>query len=301
MPAGVLDHVQRPCFPFSSCVSQAPPLLHILYIQTEDKDQEVLVPSMESANYPSFSIRKFMGRQVILRPGSKLLSPLEMLSAVAATLGREVHVFVRPAAVAPAETASAVGSRPDEELDDYYEFTAEDYARMMAHKKPEEIHLKTRKFRDAEEATRRARITKAVVRVQFPDNYVLEATFQPTDPVELLVDLLRKVVVNPEEAFYVYTAPPKQRLKNLQQTMYDAGLAPGALLYFSYETSKGSDGPYLRPEIAALRDLHLVGAQEEPAQKPEEPGVVSEPAEPSVPRQEAKRSTGGKPKWFKQR
>ncbi|KAL3676688.1 hypothetical protein R1sor_026636 [Riccia sorocarpa] len=58
----------------------------------------------------------------------------------------------------------------------------------------------------------------------------------------------------------------------------------------------GSDGPYLRPEIAALRDLHLVGAQEEPAQKPEEPDVVSEPAEPSVPRQEAKRSTGGKPK-----
>ncbi|KAL3676673.1 hypothetical protein R1sor_026621 [Riccia sorocarpa] len=58
----------------------------------------------------------------------------------------------------------------------------------------------------------------------------------------------------------------------------------------------GSDGPYLRPEIPALRDLHLVGAQENLPKKPEEPGVVSEPAEPSVPRQKANRSTGGKPK-----
>ncbi|KAL2612279.1 hypothetical protein R1flu_023971 [Riccia fluitans] len=264
----------------------------------------VIVPSMENANYPSFSIRKFMGRQVIVRPGSKLFPSLEMLSAVAATLGREVRVFLRPASVATSEPTSPAGPPPDDEPEDYFEFTAEDYARMMAHKKQEEIYLKTRKIRDAEEAARRSRITKAVVRVQFPDNYVLEATFQPLDPVESLVDLLRKVILNPEEAFYIYTAPPKQRLKNVQQSMYDAGLAPGALVYFSYETAKGSDGPYLKPEIIALRDLHRLEhsvTEQEPTPKPEEAAIMSETAEASVPRQEAKRPTGGRPKWFKQR
>lgn len=38
---------------------------------------------------------------------------------------------------------------------------------------------------------------------------------------------------------YADTAPPKQRLKNLQQSMYEAGLAPGALVYFSYESPRG--------------------------------------------------------------
>ncbi|BBN10011.1 tether containing UBX domain for GLUT4 [Marchantia polymorpha subsp. ruderalis] len=261
---------------------------------------QVNVTSMESANYPSFFIRKFMGRPVIVRPGSKLLPSLDMLSAVATTVGREVHVFLRPASVPPSQASSAAGPEPD----DFFEFTAEDYARMMAHKKKEEVFLKTKKIRDAEEAARRARITKAVVRVQFPDNFVLEATFHPSDPISLLIDLLRKVVMLPNETFYIYTAPPKQRLKNLQQSMYEAGLAPGALVYFSYESPRDMDGPYLRPEIAALRDLHLLEhyvTQQEPTSQSGVTDAVSESSESVVPKQEAKRSTGSKPKWFKQR
>lgn len=44
---------------------------------------------------------------------------------------------------------------------------------------------------------------QAVVRVQFPDNFVLEATFHPSDPISLLIDLLRKVVMLPNETFYI--------------------------------------------------------------------------------------------------
>lgn len=36
------------------------------------------------------------------------------------------------------------------------------------------------------------------------------------------------------------TVPPKKRIKDLQQSMIDAGFSPGALIYFAYETSKGS-------------------------------------------------------------
>lgn len=34
----VLNCVQQPFFPFSSCVARAPPLLHILHLQTEDAE-----------------------------------------------------------------------------------------------------------------------------------------------------------------------------------------------------------------------------------------------------------------------
>ncbi|XP_038989914.1 plant UBX domain-containing protein 1-like [Phoenix dactylifera] len=61
----------------------------------------------------------------------------------------------------------------------------------------------TRKMREAEAAARRARITKAVIRVRFPDNYILEAKFQPSEKIESLMHLLMKVVARPDLPFYL--------------------------------------------------------------------------------------------------
>lgn len=66
-----------------------------------------------------------------------------------------------------------------EERDDFYDFTAEDYYRLLATKK-EDKFLKTRKIQEAEEAARRSRLTKAVIPVRFPDNHTLEAAFHPS-------------------------------------------------------------------------------------------------------------------------
>jgi hypothetical protein len=44
---------------------------------------------------------------------------------------------------------------------------------------------------------------QAIIRVQFPDNYVLEAAFLPTDQLTLLVDLLQKVILHPDARFYL--------------------------------------------------------------------------------------------------
>ncbi|CAA3010076.1 Hypothetical predicted protein [Olea europaea subsp. europaea] len=71
----------------------------------------------------------------------------EKFAAAKEKYGRDIRVF---------ETSRASANNSDvpstEEPDDFYDFTAEDYFRLMSTKK-EDKYLKTRKIREAEEAT----------------------------------------------------------------------------------------------------------------------------------------------------
>ncbi|GAB2278905.1 Plant UBX domain-containing protein 1 [Dionaea muscipula] len=155
------------------------------------------------------------------------------LEATKEKYGREIRVFeTLRTSERPAETVNT------EEPDDFYEFTAEDYFHVMATKK-EEKFLKTRKLREAEEAARRSKMTKAVIRVRFPDNHTLEAIFHPSEAVQSLVDLLKEVVTRPELPFYIYTTPPKKQISNTSQNFYSAGFVPGAIVYFTYDIPRG--------------------------------------------------------------
>lgn len=44
---------------------------------------------------------------------------------------------------------------------------------------------------------------QAVIRVRFPDNNTLEATFHPSETIERLFDLLMKVLAQPELPYYL--------------------------------------------------------------------------------------------------
>lgn len=46
-------------------------------------------------------------------------------------------------------------------------------------------------------------VLQVSVRVRFPDNHTLEATFHPSETMQTLVDLLTKVVAQPELPFYI--------------------------------------------------------------------------------------------------
>ncbi|KAA8530139.1 hypothetical protein F0562_004848 [Nyssa sinensis] len=157
------------------------------------------------------------------------------LEAAKQKFGRDIRVFETSTA---SQTPNDVSN--NEETDDFYEFTAEDYYRVLSTRKQDKF-LKTRKIREAEEAARRSRITKAVIRVRFPDNYTLEATFHPSETIQSLFDLLVKVVARSELPFYIYTTPPKKQIKDMSQDFYSAGFIPGAIVYFSYDLPKGDD------------------------------------------------------------
>ncbi|XP_020253374.1 plant UBX domain-containing protein 1 isoform X2 [Asparagus officinalis] len=159
------------------------------------------------------------------------------LSSVSRELGHEIRVFTNPAT---SETSNAASASSVEEPDDFYDFTPEDYYRVMSDKLGAQSQvLKTRKMREAEIAARRARITKAVIRVRFPDNYILEIKFNPSEKILSLMNLLGKVVARPDLPFYIYTTPPKERIKDMSKDFYSAGFVPGAIVYFSYDVPKG--------------------------------------------------------------
>ncbi|XP_039033465.1 plant UBX domain-containing protein 1-like [Hibiscus syriacus] len=215
--------------------------------------------------------------------------------------GREIHVF---------ETASLLSIQngvPDTEVpDDFYEFTAEDYYRLMATKK-EDKFLKTRKIREAEEAARRSRITQAVIRVRFPDNHTLEVTFHPSETMQSLVDLITKVIARPDLPFYLYTTPPKKQIKDMTQDFFSAGFIPGAIVYFSYDLPKGGDfvaansGPFLQEEIMSLKGLEVIAKAEQPesVQSTPEPSAASAMPSPVVQESKPTGKKPAKPKWFK--
>ncbi|KAK2397393.1 Plant UBX domain-containing protein 1 [Trifolium repens] len=210
--------------------------------------------------------------------------------------GQEIRVFETLSLSASPNAAE----NKEEEPEEFYEFTAEDYYKILATKKDDKF-LKTRKLREADAAARRSRMTKAGIRVRFPDNHTLEATFQPSDTIQSLIDLLNKVIAQPEKPFYLYTTPPKKLIKDVSQDFYAAGFCPGAIVYFSYDVSKGDgsdDGPYLREEVMSLKSALDQGQPSEPLQS--EP-VSAEPVVPAPAVQERKPAEKKivKPKWLK--
>lgn len=219
------------------------------------------------------------------------------LAAAKEKFGREIHVF-------PTITESAVSSdiTNNEESEDFYEFTADDYFRLLAVKK-EDKFLKTRKIREAEQAAQRSRITKALIRVRFPDNFTLEASFHPSETIQDLVNLLMKVIARPDLPFYLYTAPPKTQIRDMSQDFYSAGFVPGAIVYFSYNEPKGDDGAcgqqYLQEEILSLQGLESAiteQAKDEVAPPDLPPSVAVNPT-PQESKPAEKKNI--KPKWLK--
>ncbi|KAL8151008.1 hypothetical protein V2J09_020816, partial [Rumex salicifolius] len=209
--------------------------------------------------------------------------------------GREIRVF---------ETyktfQSPTGTADTEESDDFYEFKPEDYYRLLATKK-EDKYLKTRKIRDAEVAARRSRYTKAVIRVRFPDNHTFEATFHPSETIQNLVDLLKKVVACPDLPFYLYTTPPKMQIKDMTQDLFSAGFVPGAIVYFSYDLPKDEEAhsaSFLGEEIMQLKGLDFVPEPEEAANCAPE-SASTNPVPPTVEQCKPTDKKAVKPKWMK--
>ncbi|MBA0630541.1 hypothetical protein Godav_002630, partial [Gossypium davidsonii] len=233
------------------------------------------------------------------------------LAAAKEKFGREIHVFETEG---PSPIQNEVPST--EESDDFYEFTAEDYHQVMATKK-EDNYLKTRKTREAEEAARRSRVTKAVIRVRFPDNHTLEVTFHPSEAIQCLYDLIMKMISRPDLPQCIEclssnhvsdTTPPKKQIKDMTQDIFSAGFIPGAIVYFSYDLPRGDDATAadsaacLLDEVTSLKGLEVIAGAEqaEAVQSAPEPGVgASTVPFPIAQTSKPSEKKPGRPKWFK--
>jgi tether containing UBX domain for GLUT4 len=230
----------------------------------------------------------------------------DKLKALAEELGHEIRIF---SSTTFESIPSKLPRADQEEDDDFYELQPADYFKLVSNRIAEQSNvLKTRKIREAELAAQRARITKAVMRVRFPDGYILEADFHPSATVHSLVDLLMKVIARPDLPFYLYTVPPKKRILDTSQDFYTASFVPGANVFFSYDLPEGSElntdciksEPYLREEIRTLDGLSLLS-------KPSNPSDDSKMNSASAHQSDASQADtappankkSAKPKWFK--
>lgn len=162
------------------------------------------------------------------------------------------------------------------------------------------------------------RYPKVALRVLFPDRYILQGFFRPSETVGDLRDFVRSHLGNPELSFYLFIAPPKMVLDDHTLTLFQANLFPAALVHFGAEEPTGL---YLEPgllehtvspstaDVLVARCMSRASGSPPLLPAPDPVSLESEPiAEdgalgPPEPiqgtAQPVKRSLGKVPKWLK--
>ncbi|BFZ02586.1 hypothetical protein BsWGS_05624 [Bradybaena similaris] len=132
---------------------------------------------------------------------------------------------------------------PDALPDDFFEVTQADVKVMYrdlqnAVRQLEEQPLMTKAMRQAQVEALFDQYERTVIRVQFPERFTLQGLFQPREPVAALYAFVKEHLSDPNETFYLYTAPPKQVLNDKTLSLAACHLAPAALVYCGSESQK---------------------------------------------------------------
>ncbi|XP_031790167.1 tether containing UBX domain for GLUT4 isoform X4 [Piliocolobus tephrosceles] len=147
---------------------------------------------------------------------------------------------------------------PAELPDEFFELTVDDVRRRLAQlkserKRLEEAPLVTKAFREAQIKEKLERYPKVALRVLFPDRYVLQGFFRPSETVGDLRDFVRSHLGNPELSFYLFITPPKTVLDDHTRTLFQDSPVPYCCVAHCQGLS-GSDRP-LPPTHQALPHL----------------------------------------------
>uniref|UniRef100_A0A1D5REP3 Tether containing UBX domain for GLUT4 n=1 Tax=Macaca mulatta TaxID=9544 RepID=A0A1D5REP3_MACMU len=211
---------------------------------------------------------------------------------------------------------------PVELPDEFFELTVDDVRRRLAQlkserKRLEEAPLVTKAFREAQIKEKLERYPKVALRVLFPDRYVLQGFFRPSETVGDLRDFVRSHLGNPELSFYLFITPPKTVLDDHTRTLFQANLFPAALVHFG---AKEPAGVYLEPgllehaispsaaDMLVAKCMSRVAGSPSPLPAPDpapeseptaEEGALGPPEPIPGTAQPVKRSLGKVPKWLK--
>lgn len=121
--------------------------------------------------------------------------------------------------------------------EEFFEITIDDVRKRFAQLKSErkmleEAPLMTKSLRDSQKKNKLDKYPKVVLRVQFPDRYVLQGFFGPLETVGCVRHFVKSHLENPHQKFYLFTTPPKTIVDNPLATLFQADLFPNVLMYF---------------------------------------------------------------------
>ncbi|XP_051893635.1 UBX domain-containing protein 6 [Pristis pectinata] len=152
----------------------------------------------------------------------------ELLNAepVRAQLDRRVKVFRPSAQAAKFELPS-----------DFYNLTAEEIKReqlMRSEALEKASMLRTKAMRERDEQRELKKYNYTLLRVRFPDGYILQATFYAREKVLALREFVHSVLENDCIPFEL-VAPGGQKLKDDSAMLIEVGLVPAALLTLTWD------------------------------------------------------------------
>ncbi|BFF91267.1 tether containing UBX domain for GLUT4 [Drosophila madeirensis] len=130
----------------------------------------------------------------------------------------------------------------DELPDSFFDLTVNDLKMVLRDLKrtsagDEDAPLLTAKLRELER--QKAMLSKlnqykeCVLRIQFPDRFVLQGMFKPHETLAKVKDFVREFLVHPSEEFNLFTIPPKKVLPT-DETLLELNCVPNAVLHFAF-------------------------------------------------------------------
>ena len=112
---------------------------------------------------------------------------------------------------------------------------------------------------------------------------ISQASFQATEPLSAVHSFVTACLLPTAPSWYLYTTPPKQVLRDLRHTLFQAGLVPAAIVYLGVSESAAQ---------------HKAGAgQPEPRESSQNGHRTGSQVLPCLLRPEVEAAVGSQPQW----
>lgn len=151
---------------------------------------------------------------------------------------------------------------------------------------------------------------RAVIRVQFPDQFVLQGLFGPLETIQTVKDFIKSYLDDPDCEFTIYTSPPRHIL-NPDARLIDENLVPSAIVYYSGQSSLNANvkAKLTDPRAAGIEAVKsriaTMRKEQDPTTESDRGTVVESNHVTPGPSGSGKSSSSTQnqnmtPKWFKQ-
>lgn len=202
----------------------------------EKKTKEIIKEQKEDKIIPSTSTG--IGNQILMQSCSKResddLNNIEFLGE------RNALVF---------NQATIQGTFRDELPDDFYDLTVDDAKILLRdakryRKELEEAPLLTNVQRQSNQKkqilNQLNKYHYTIIRIQFPDQFVLQGLFQPMETVQAIKDFIKCYLSDENSDFIIFTTPPKHIL-DPNSHLINENLVPCAIIHYSGSSTLKSD------------------------------------------------------------
>ncbi|CAH0584307.1 unnamed protein product [Chrysodeixis includens] len=202
----------------------------------------------------------------------------------------------------------------DEEIDDlpddFYELSIEEVRRLYHDLQQHRIDLESTPLLSSskrEEVEKQASQYKlntyknVVVRIQFPDNMILQGIFTPLNTIEDIIKFIKEHLRNPHKKFHIFTTPLKESLEP-KMTLLDAKFVPCVHMHFKWTEEDPQKQPYLKDDVynqktASDAAFILASKYRAPTRRKQEESAQGS-QKPKAPTASTSKSSK-QPKWFK--